>query len=200
MERKDSCSYLPQDDQSTGNFWLAKTFLISFLLRPVALLSLGRVRILFPLANCPSGEWKIFVLRGCVSTPEGQKIFTLLKDNWQKETKFVLSRGTTRPAALKERKMKKVFAIPQYPHPLVISCQIKSTFFSYDHTIFLDGCVELAVRFCTKKRLMICWRRGAAPGCCCWRSAPSWTQRSRKTRKGKTRILEVATWTSHWKL
>ena len=56
MERKDSCSYLPQDDQSTGNFWLAKTFLISFLLRPVALLSLGRVRILFPEANCPSGE------------------------------------------------------------------------------------------------------------------------------------------------
>ena len=129
MERKDSCSYLPQDDQRTGNFWLAKTFLISFLLRPVALLSLGRVRILFPSANCPSGEWKIFVLRGCVSTPEGQKIFTLLKDNWQKETKFVLSRGTKRPAALKERKMKKVFAIPQYPHPLVISCHIKSTFF-----------------------------------------------------------------------
>ena len=56
MERKDSCSYLPRDDQSTGNFGMAKTFLISFLLRPAA-----------------SGE----------------------------------------------RKMKKVFAIPQCPHPLV---------------------------------------------------------------------------------
>ena len=67
MERKDSCSYLPRDDQSTGNFGMAKTFLISFLLRPAALLSLG----------------------------------------------------TTRPAASGERKMKKVFAIPQCPHPLV---------------------------------------------------------------------------------
>ena len=56
MERKDSCSYLPRDDQSMGNFGMAKTFLIGFLLRPAALLSLGRVRILFPSANCPSGE------------------------------------------------------------------------------------------------------------------------------------------------
>ena len=56
MERKDSCSYLPRDDQSTGNFGMAKTFLISFLLWPAALLSRGRVRILFHEANCPEGE------------------------------------------------------------------------------------------------------------------------------------------------
>ena len=74
MERKDSCSYLPRDDQSTGNFGMAKTFLISFLLRPAPLLS----------------------LRGCLRTPSGQKFFTLPKDNWPKETKFLLSRGTTK--------------------------------------------------------------------------------------------------------
>ena len=96
-----------------------KLFSFSFLLRPQALLSLGRVQILFPSANCPSGEWKFFVLRGCLRTPSGQKFFTLPQDNWPRETKFLLSLGTTRPAASGERKMKKVFAIPQCPHPLV---------------------------------------------------------------------------------
>ena len=71
MERKDSCSYLPRDDQSTGNFGMAKTFLIGFLLRPAALLSLGRVRILFPSANCPSGDF------GGAYAPPQDKNFSL---------------------------------------------------------------------------------------------------------------------------
>ena len=143
MERKDSCSYLPRDDQSMGNFGMAKTFLICFLLRPSALLSLGRVRILFPSANCPSGEWKIFVLRGCLRTPSGQKFFTLPQDNWPLETKFLLSLGTTRPAASGERKMKKSFCNPSVPPSFSISCQIKSTFFFfYVHTIFFQRWIE----------------------------------------------------------
>ena len=79
--------------------WQNDGVLQESLLRPSALLSLGRVRILFPSANCPSGEWKIFVLRGCLRTPSGQKFFTLPQDNWPLETKFLLSLGTTRPAA-----------------------------------------------------------------------------------------------------
>ena len=63
MERKDSCSYLPRDDQSTGNFGMAKTFLISFLLRPATLLSLGTTR---PAA---SGERKIKKFLSSLSAP-----------------------------------------------------------------------------------------------------------------------------------
>ena len=143
MERKDSCSYLPRDDQSMGNFGMAKTFLICFLLRPSALLSLGRVRILFPSANCPSGEWKIFVLRGCLRTPSGQKFFTLPQDNWPQETKFLLSLRTTKAFGLRRKKNQKSFCHPSVPPSFGISCQIKSTFFfSYVHTIFFQRWIE----------------------------------------------------------
>ena len=104
---------IPKDGGTEG--W-QKLFSFFFLLRPQALLSQGRVRILFPEANCPEGEWKIFVLRGCVSTPEGQKFFTLPKDNWPKETKFLLSRGTTRPKAEGENKLKKFLPSRSSPY------------------------------------------------------------------------------------
>ena len=133
---------------------------------------------------CPEGVRKHPRRTKNFHSPEGQlaegnKICTLPRDN--------------KACSLKRKENDKSFCHPSVPPSFGYLLSNKINFFSYDHTIFLDGCVELAVRFCTKKRLMICWRKGAAPGCCCWRSAPSWTQRSRKTRKGKTRILEVAT-------
>ena len=110
-------------------------FVFSFGLRP--LLSLGRVRILFPSANCPSGEWKIFVLRGCLRTPSGQKFFTLPQDNWPQETKFLLSLRTTKAFGLRRKKNPKSFCHPSVPPSFGISCQIKSTFFFSDvHPIF----------------------------------------------------------------
>ena len=116
-------------------------FVFSFGLR--SLLSLGRVRILFPSANCPSGEWKIFVLRGCLRTPSGQKFFTLPQDNWPQETKFLLSLRTTKAFGLRRKKNQKSFCHPSVPPSFGISCQIKSTFFfSYVHTIFFQRWIE----------------------------------------------------------
>ena len=138
MERKDSCSYLPRDDQSMGNFGMAKTFLICFLLRPSALLSLGRVRILFPSANCPSGECKIFVLRGCTH-PLRTKIFHSPSGQLASGNKILTLPWDNKACGLRRKKNEKSFCHPSVPPSFGISCQIKSTFFfSYVHTIFFQ--------------------------------------------------------------
>ena len=114
--KKESWFYLTRDTKGWGHWGMAKTFFIFLSPEAAGLVVPRESKNFVSRGQLSWGRVKIFVLRGCVSTPEGQKFFTLPKDNWPKETKFLLSRGTTRPKAEGENKLKKFLPSRSSPY------------------------------------------------------------------------------------
>ena len=140
--KKRQLLYLPRDDQSMGKFGLAKTFLILF--SPSAyVLIVPQKRMLFPLANCPSGEWIFLSFGGaCLHTPSGQR-FSLSLRTMGLMKKILILPWDNKAYGLRRKKNEKSFCHPSVPPSFGISCQIKSIFFfSYVHTIFFQRWIE----------------------------------------------------------
>ena len=149
--KKESWFYLTRDTKGWGHWGMTKTFFIFLSPEAAGLvvpresknfvsrgqLSWGRVKNF-----CPEGVRKHPRRTKNFHSPEGQlaegnKICTLPRDN--------------KACGLKRKENEKSFCHPSVPPSFGYLLSNKINFFSYDHTIFLDGCVELAVRFCTKK-------------------------------------------------
>ena len=109
---------IPQYPHPYIIFWQIKTPDFIFQLLSIISHPFGFILQQTPIQNYIVSRGQLSWKRVKNFCPSGvrQKFFTLPKDNWPKETKFLLSRGTTRPKAEGENKLKKFLPSRSSPY------------------------------------------------------------------------------------